>query len=147
MSYAEYTPETVPWRLPATCLRIIDGDTQVYEATARVAMPEETVEVRRTFVVRILQTDTPERGEEGWAEATAFAREFLYDSSGLAKPVDLRISGRKDVYGRALGWALVDGVSLSAALTAAGLGSYRPLTAHLATLTEALEENLEGETC
>ncbi len=130
------TPATAPWKRPATCLRLIDGDTQVFRALIRVFLPEETVTLERDFVVRLLQVDTPERDEEGWAEATAFAREFLFDGGDLAEPksVELCLSGKRDVYGRWLGWALVDGANLSNALCDAGHGEYRPLSAHLAAL-------------
>lgn len=133
------TPATAPWKLPATTLRLIDGDTQTYRVTFRVLLPEETVTLERDFVVRLLEVDTPERDEEGWSEATGFARSFLFDGGDASEPrsVDLRLTGRKDVYGRWLGWALVDGVNLSGALCDAGHGAYRPLAAHLAALEGA----------
>ncbi len=133
---AASTPATAPWKLPATCLRLIDGDTQSYRVLVRVSLPEEVVTVERGFVVRLLEVDTPERDEEGWAEATSFARSFLFDGGDLAEPrsVDLRLTGRKDVYGRMLGWALVDGKNLSSELVAAGFGEYRALAAHMAAL-------------
>jgi len=131
------TPANAPWKLPAAALRLIDGDTQVFRVTFRVLLPEEVVSLERDFVVRLLGVDTPERGEAGWAEATAFARGFLFDGGDAseAKTVDLRLTGRKDVYGRWLGWAIVDGRNLSTELAAAGLGEYRPLAAHVAALT------------
>ncbi len=117
-------------------LRLIDGDTQAYRVQLRVMLPEETLVLERDFVVRLLEVDTPERDEAGWAEATSFARDFLFHEGDLTLPRSamLHLTGRKDVYGRWLGWCLVDGRNLSADLVAAGHGAYRPLAAHLAAL-------------
>ncbi len=130
------TPATAPWKLPAECMRLIDGDTQSFRVILRVSLPEETVTLERGFVVRLLEVDTPERDEAGWAEATSFAREFLFDGGDLSLPRSamLHLTGRKDVYGRWLGWALVDGKNLSSELVAAGFGEYRALAAHMAAL-------------
>ncbi len=130
------TPATAPWQLPATALRLVDGDTQVFRVGVRASLPEEVVILERDFVVRLLEVDTPERDEAGWAEATAFAREFLFDGGDLSLPRSamLHLTGRKDPWGRWLGWCLVDGVNLSSALCDAGLGEYSPLSAHLAAL-------------
>lgn len=132
-----HTPDTAPWKLPAECERVIDGDTQTYTARAIAVLPGEQVTVEREFVVRILETDTPERGDAGWSEATAFAREFLFGMSFAPpdpKSVELRLTSKRDVYGRWLGWALVDGVNLSYALNDAGHGKYRPAARQLETL-------------
>ncbi len=130
------TPATAPWKLPATALRLVDGDTQVFRVQLRVMLPEEALVVERDFVVRLLEVDTPERNEAGWAEATSFARDFLFHGGDLSLPraAILHLTGKKDPYGRWLGWALVDGVNLSSALCDAGLGEYSPLSAHLAAL-------------
>jgi hypothetical protein len=120
---------------------MIDGDTQVYEVSKLVELPDEEVVVRRDFVVRILETDTPERREnyEGWTAATEFSRSFLFANevgfAAIPRSVSLRLTGRKDVYGRWLGWALVGGVNLSYALNEAGHGEYRPVTTHMALLS------------
>ncbi len=130
------TPANAPWKLPAICLRLVDGDTAVFRAQLRVMLPEETLVLERDFFVRLLEVDTPERNEAGWAEATAFARDFLFHQGDLTLPRSamLHLTGRKDVYGRFLGWAIVDGVNLSSALCDAGHGEYRPLAAHMAAL-------------
>ncbi len=132
------TPATAPWKLPATTSRLIDGDTAVFKVTLKVSLPEEAVTVERGFVVRLLEVNTPEPNEPGGKEATAFARSFLFEDGDLAvpRPVQLGLTGRKDVYGRMLGWAVVEGKNLSSELVAAGLGEYRALAAHVAALTE-----------
>jgi endonuclease YncB( thermonuclease family) len=126
-----FTPENAPWRLPAEALRVVDGDTAVFRVALCIAMPGELVTVEREFVVRLLETDTPERGVAGWSEATTFVRGFLFEDGNLALPktLELRLTGRRDVYGRWLGWALVDGVNLSYAINDAGHGEYRPVSA------------------
>ncbi len=131
------TPATAPWKLPATCARLVDGDTAVFKVTLKVSLPEEAVTVERGFVVRLLEVNTPEPNEPGWAEATAFARSFLFEDGDLAvpRPVQLGLTGRKDPWGRWLGWVIIDGKNLSSELVAAGHGEYRALAAHLAALT------------
>lgn len=131
-----YTPDSAAWKLHASSDHIRDGDTQVYMVGAHIALPDETVIVERLFIVRLLEIDTPERGQPGWAEATAYSRNFLYEDGDLAmpRPVDLRLTDKHDVYGRWLGWAIVDGVNLSYALHDSGHGEYRPATVHAARL-------------
>ena len=114
----------VLWTLSAEALRTIDGDTQVYKVIQTIRLPGESITVEREFVVRLLEVNTPERGEDLWAEATAFAKGKLFGPEGPV-PVILRLSGRRDVYGRWLGWVtLADGKDLSAELVAAGLGKW-----------------------
>ena len=122
-----FTVENAPWKLPAEAVRCIDGDTVVFLARAQLKMPGQLVTVEREFVVRLLETDTPERGDAGWSEATAFAKGFLFNGSFSPpepRPAELRLTGKRDVYGRFLGWAFVDGVNLSYALNDAGHGKY-----------------------
>lgn len=66
--------------------------------------------------VRLLGVDTPERGQPGWAEATAFTQAWLADAGAM-----VAVTSRSDSFGRYLADVRDgDGMSLSSALLAAG---------------------------
>ena len=85
-------------------LKVVDGDTF---ALYHVGTPPEER-------VRVLSVDTPERGEPGYANATAFTRQWL--SMG---PFDI-VACKRDSFGRLLADVSRDGVLLSDALKANG---------------------------
>lgn len=62
----------------ATCTRVIDGDTFVADVDLGFRVH---IEVR----IRIRGVDTPERGEDGWAEARDFLERFLGDDRLLIR--------------------------------------------------------------
>lgn len=83
-----------------TLLRVIDGDTIV--AAIDVGFRFQT-----TQTLRLLDLDTPERGEPGWAESRAKLTQLL---TGPA----LRVSTvRQDSFGRWLSHVWSGGVSVS----------------------------------
>lgn len=139
----ELTFGGAPWRFAdAWCVRAIDGDTQVYRVRIVVELPGETVTVEREFVVRILETDSPERRDhQAWLAEKAFAEHMLFDEAdggglGPATNLDeLVLTGRRDVYGRWLGWAVVDGANLSHELNREFGREAEPLEAQVLRLT------------
>jgi micrococcal nuclease len=71
-----------------TVVRVVDGDTVDVDVDAGFYL---TLRVR----FRILGVDTPERGAAGWAEATAFTREWV-----LAHPQLRAATVKTDSFGR-----------------------------------------------
>lgn len=101
------------WLFPrCTMKRVIDGDS--VEIIADLGFG-----VAATVSVRLLGVDTPERGKEGYAEATEFTRTWLANAEGLR----FECSGKDKYGGRWLG-TLRDGMgeSLTDSLIAAGMG-------------------------
>ena len=148
---APRTPAEAPWVFEdANAKRGVDGDTQLYVARRTLQRPEavlafpgeqirfpgESVTAEREFMVRLLETNTPERKDDydGWLVAKGFAEDLLSMHDPIA--MELRLTGRIDPYGRWLGWAIVAGVNLSYALNEAGLGEYREPVLHQAELLE-----------
>ena len=135
-------PTKVRYEYQAAASHIRDGDTPVLIAEQIVRWPDGEVRTTHEFVVRILGVDTPEtRDKDPQLRAIAyrakeFTSDFLIDTEGILKPATLKLTGRKDVYGRWLGWVEVGGKDLSAALLEAGLGDERAITLHLAELAE-----------
>lgn len=135
MELAGVWSELAKWHYEGTLVRVVDGDTIRISA-------EQYADQRREFVVRLLGVDTPELRSKDAAEkeravaARNFTMRFLIDSAGTMKRVQLRLTGRQDVYGRHLGWVMVDGEDLSEALIKAGLGEGKELVMHINRLTE-----------
>lgn len=64
--------------LPATLIRVIDGDSYWLDVVAeREVWPGVTVRSATKFPIRLLAWDTPERGEPNYREASNFAAERL----------------------------------------------------------------------
>jgi micrococcal nuclease len=85
------------WVCRATVVRIIDGDTFVADLDLGWFI------WRRTMHIRLLGIDTPERGQEGWAEATL--------KLTLALPLGSLVwleSEKLDSFGRTLGVVRLD---------------------------------------
>ena len=131
--------EAAPWQFDGAPVRVIDGDTVVVEGNL-------FVDLRREFVVRLLEVDTPELRAKDTAEreralaAKRFTWDFMLTEGGHLRPLKIALTGRKDVYGRYLGWVSVAGVDLSRALIEAGHGEARTYAAHLRELTGEVEE-------
>jgi micrococcal nuclease len=90
--------------------KVVDGDT--IDAVLDVGL-----NLTATIRFRLLGVDTPERGQPGADEATAFVRVWLADSHGLTVRTQ-----KADSFGRWLGdLHREDGTCLSRALLDAGL--------------------------
>ena len=94
---------------PAHVQRVIDGDTLVLFHVG--TPPEERV--------RLLGVDTPERGQPGANEATAFTKSWLQRGAWTLTAC------QRDSFGRLLGTATRDGSSLGTQLVEAGLAVER----------------------
>lgn len=121
------------WTFDARPVRIIDGDTQVYDART-------FVDTKRQFVVRLLGVDTPElRAKDPEVrERAKLAREFasaVLFGVDAKTTLELRLTGLKDVYGRWLGSVYVQGASLADLLVESGYGERVEYEAHVAALT------------
>jgi micrococcal nuclease len=121
-----------PWVFSATPVRVVDGDTYVLSARLYV-------DLERRFVVRVLGIDTPElRSPATDVKARALAAKRFAEArlfpGGAAIPVELRLEGKRDVYGRELGVVIIGGVSLADLLIQAGLGDAKDYGSHLAAL-------------
>lgn len=90
---------------PEHVKRVIDGDTFVLYH----------VGIGGEEHVRVLGVDTPERGEPGYHEATAFTRDWL------ARGPFMLIACQRDKYGRLLGAVTRHGESFEEELRNAGL--------------------------
>lgn len=67
-------------------------------------------------IIRLLCVDTPERGKEGYDDATVFLREKLFNS-------EVRLEGNKtDKYGRSLRWVYADDVLINKEIVDFGFG-------------------------
>ncbi|MFF8607107.1 thermonuclease family protein [Streptomyces sp. NPDC015346] len=73
-------------------VRVVDGDTIEVRGTGRVVPAGDVVRVR------LLEIDTPERGECYFREATARTRELLPPGSTLRTETDVRLKDRNDRY-------------------------------------------------
>jgi hypothetical protein len=131
---------------------IMDGDTQRFKATQAIAWPDELIEADRGFLVRLLETNCPEREDdyEGWLAANNFVSEFLYEEvenvGQVAVPSRLILTGRKDPQDRWLGWFVRnDGVNLSHAINDEKVGTYVAYEDHLRQLGVDDEELLQVE--
>ena len=130
---------------------IMDGDTQRFKATQTITWPDEIVSADRDFLVRLLETNCPEREDDndGWLAAKNFVTAFLYeeveDVGDLAIGGRLILTGRKDSEDRWLGWFVRnDGVNLSYAINDENVGSYVAYEDHLMQLGVA-DDGLEVE--
>jgi micrococcal nuclease len=74
----------------ATCINVVDGDTADFEIDVGFKM-------KTTQRLRLLGVDTPERGQEGYYEATEFTTHHL-----LFKECYVQTE-KTDVFGRYLG--------------------------------------------
>lgn len=91
---------------PTQVRRILDGDTF---ALWNVGLGNEER-------VRVLEIDTPERGQPGYEEARAFTAAWLAQGNFTLSAC------RRDSFGRLLATVTRNGVSLADALYNAGLG-------------------------
>lgn len=91
---------------PQQVSRVIDGDTFILHHVG--VPPEERV--------RILEIDTPERGQSGFFEARNFTAHWLSLSHFTLQTC------KRDSFGRLLATVTRDGASLADALYNAGLG-------------------------
>ena len=86
----------------ATFLRAVDGDT------IDVELDHGFERMRSTRRLRLLGVDTPERGQQGYHEATA----LTFDQLEAAQEIIVRTVS-KDSFGRWLAEVWCDGVSLN----------------------------------
>jgi hypothetical protein len=126
---------------------ITDGDTQAFKATQAITWPDELIKTDRDFLVRLLETNCPEREDDydGWLAAKNFVTEFLYEEvenvGQVAFPGRLILTGMKDQHDRWLGWFVRnDGVNLSYAINDEGVGTYVAFEDHLRQLGVADDE-------
>src|SRR5215212_10211984 len=115
----------------AEALYIMNGETQRFKATQVITWPDELIKADRDFLVRLLETNCPEREDDydGWLAAKNFVTEFLYEEvenvGQVPVPGRLILEGRKDLNDRWLGWFVrSDGVNLSYAIDDAKVGTY-----------------------
>jgi micrococcal nuclease len=92
---------------PRHVMRVIDGDTGVL---FHVGIPAE-----ERF--RVLNIDTPERGQPGFEEAKAFTENWLAQGNFTLTAC------KRDSFGRLLAIVSREGVTLADALYNAGLGT------------------------
>ena len=99
----------------ASVIRWVDGDTVDLRVDVGFYIFHESR-------FRLLGINTPERGEEGWAEATLYAGSLAPQGS----PVVIRTT-KADKYGRFLADVYANGVSVNTALLEAKLAQpYNP---------------------
>lgn len=100
------------WTVPATVLRIVDGDT--FHAQLQLGWHLQHTPPKG---VRVLGVDTPERNEPlRWRAATGFARELLPVGSTVTL-----LSHEIDDFGRTLATVtLADGRDYATVMRAAG---------------------------
>lgn len=92
---------------PPHVKRVVDGDTFILYAVQ--VPPEERL--------RVLEIDTPERGQPGFDAARSFTASWLAQG-------DFTITAcKRDSFGRLLATVTRDGASLADALYNAGLGT------------------------
>jgi hypothetical protein len=141
--------ETLKYReYGSAVIDIMDGDTLRFRATQVITWPDELISADRDFLVRLLETNCPERKDDydGWLAAKDFVTEFLYEEVENEIPGKLILEGRKDSDGRWLGWFVRnDGVNLSYAINDANVGTYVAFDDHLMQLDVADEELRVGE--
>jgi hypothetical protein len=139
---------------PSEVILITDGDTQRFKATQTITWPDELIKSDREFLVRLLETNCPNREDDhdGWLAAKNFVTEFLYDEvedvGQVAVPGKLILTARKDAYDRWLGWFVRnDGVNLSYAINDQKVGTYVTYEDHLRQLgvADELQEGLMRE--
>jgi hypothetical protein len=131
---------------------IMDGDTQRFKATQMITWPDELNKADRDFLVRLLETNYPDREDDsdGWLAAKNLVTEFLYEevenAGQVPLPGSLILEGRQDADDRWLGWFVRnDGVNLSYAINDANVGTYVAFDDHLMQLGVADEELKAGE--
>jgi endonuclease YncB( thermonuclease family) len=95
---------------PLTSLRVIDGDT---------------FEVRDTGErIRLANIDTPEKGDLAHCAAERAAAEIATGAArkliSSAQQVTISREGRLDIYGRTIGYVIIDGRDLGDAMIGAG---------------------------
>lgn len=128
-------------------VRIIDGDTIVLAARQLISWHDETIVAERTFVLRLLRVDSPERKGETKAAGDAallYVRSVLFRDGDPAQavPFALETDGKKDVYGRLLGTVRIAegpnmGRDLSNMIVESGHGIARDYSAHMTALMGA----------
>src|SRR5215212_3609228 len=131
---------------------IMDGDTLRFKAMQVITWPDELISADRDFLVRLLETNCPEREDDydGWLAAKNFVTEFLYEEvenvGQVPIPGSLILEGRKDPDERWLGWFVRnDGVNLSYAINDEQVGTYVAYEDHLRQLGVADDELRAGE--
>jgi hypothetical protein len=132
LKYTEYGSEVA---------YVTDGDTQRFKASQVITWPDELIRADREFLVRLLETNCPEREDDydGWLAAKNFVTEFLYaeveNIGQIAVPGRLILTGKKDPDNRWLGWFVRnDGANLSYAINDAKVGTYVAFEDHLMQL-------------
>lgn len=98
-----------------TLVRVIDGDTVVVDIDLGMRMWAKGVPVRLAGI------NTPERGQPGYADATAKLRELT-----AGKSIALH-SHEWDKYGRIVGTLFADGVHVNQAMLASKMAALYPV--------------------
>ena len=96
--------ETPPDEQRWFVLRVIDGDTLV----ARL----EGAEIERKETVRLLNVNTPEKGEPGFDEATE-ALKALVRGGTVAFEYEKPLAEERDGFGRLLAYVIADGINVN----------------------------------
>lgn len=96
----------------AVCTNVVDGDTidVIFDLGFRLTKVDR---------VRIYGINTPERGQPGAAEATAFTRQFCQPAREW--PLRIHTAKPRDKYGRWLADVWLDGENLATELVERGL--------------------------
>ena len=120
---------------PWTCTRVIDGDT--------IVCVRDGIEER----VRLLNIDTPERGQQGYAEAREVMR-------ALVEGYPVRLEGKgtdgaltRDRYARLLAWVHVDGLHVNVHMVRLGHSPYVPSPATHPHVNAFVNAATDGQVC
>ena len=90
-------------------------------------MDGDTIKVKwdtQVTSVRLLNIDTPERGEPGFAEATEHLRSLLAGATAVMLEFDVDGNHARDRYGRLLCYAWLNGKCLNVEMVRAGHSKY-----------------------
>jgi hypothetical protein len=144
---AAYVDTSQYTEYPSEVVYITDGNAQRFKATQTINWPDEVIKADREFLVRLLETNCPEREDDydGWLAAKNFVTELLYEEvenvGQIAVPGRLILTGKKDSHDRWVGWFIRnDGVNLSYAINDEQVGTYVVYEDHLRQLGVADEE-------
>lgn len=110
--------------------------TEVFTAKTVKVIDGDTIELGSGDRLRLIGINTPERGEQGYQEATDFLTDLVLD----AEITYTHDQNKTDRYGRLLGYVYVDGVFVNQRLVEEGLAFsvwYEPDTSKQQLLDQA----------
>ena len=110
--HAKFDPEVYDWFV----VHVTDGDTLVVKQ-------ELAYYPARKEIIRMLNINTPERGENLYKEATEALKEFV---KGGDVTLEYKEQGKetRGVYGRLLAYVLVDGRNINIEMVRLGFSTY-----------------------